>query len=192
MKKEKLIKLTHRLYNLTGLFPNKEPLRYKIRGVANDILADLILLISDFSNPNLKRKKKIKNRLLESIEILLNLLDVARPQDWVSPDDILELRKEYSKIKEAVALIASSKTKSKSRSKSKKGIKKDVGDTLSGRQKKILKLLKQNGKSQISDFKKAFSKVSRRTIIRDLNNLSKKGLVKKEGSGPAVFYRFKK
>ena len=39
MDKNSLIELTNKVYKLTLLFPKKEPLRYKIREVADDILA---------------------------------------------------------------------------------------------------------------------------------------------------------
>ena len=69
MNKKDFIQLTLDLYNLTGYFPNKEPLRYKIRGLANDILSNLILLISN-SGPSIEEKKKIRNKLLKDIKVL--------------------------------------------------------------------------------------------------------------------------
>ena len=80
MKKKDFIHLTLELYDLTGRFPNKEPLRYKIRGMADDILSDLLLLISN-PGPSLGQKKKIKSRLTESIKVVENLFEVAKPQD---------------------------------------------------------------------------------------------------------------
>ena len=41
MTKEEILKLTHDLYRLTLLFPKKEPLKYKIREIGIEILADL-------------------------------------------------------------------------------------------------------------------------------------------------------
>lgn len=42
MTKEELIQLTNEVYGLTLLFPKKEPLRNKLRAVADDILAEFI------------------------------------------------------------------------------------------------------------------------------------------------------
>ena len=39
MNKDFLLKITNELYRLTLLFPKKEPLRYKMRELADDILA---------------------------------------------------------------------------------------------------------------------------------------------------------
>ena len=40
MNKDFLIQLTNDLYKLTLLFPKKEPLRYKMRELADEILAN--------------------------------------------------------------------------------------------------------------------------------------------------------
>ncbi len=45
MDKEFFIKLTANIYRLTLLFPKKEPLRFKMREIANKILADSILIL---------------------------------------------------------------------------------------------------------------------------------------------------
>lgn len=198
MKKQDFIQLTVELYDLTAYFPNKEPLRYKIRGLANDILSDLLMLISN-PGPTLNEKKKIKNRVSEDIKVLEDLFEVAKPQDWVSPDDLMDMKQEYSRIKEAVESVETTETDSsqqkvgeKRSGKEKDVVKEDKVDlkakSVSKRQKGILKELKENGHAQVSDLKEKFSDVSRRTLIRDLNDLTDQGLVKKAGKGPSVFY----
>jgi len=81
MDKDFLIKLTNNLYRLTLLFPQKEPLRYKMRELADDILA-----------------KPIEKNL----EILDSFFEVAKTQNWVSPSNVLEIQQEYSKLKEGL------------------------------------------------------------------------------------------
>jgi len=78
MDKDFLIKLTNNLYRLTLLFPKKEPLRYKMRELADDILVNL----TD-----------------EKLEILSSFFEVAKSQNWVSPSNILEIQKEYDSLK---------------------------------------------------------------------------------------------
>jgi predicted HTH transcriptional regulator len=78
MEKDFLIKLTNNLYRLTLLFPKKEPLRYKMRELADDILVNLTE---------------------EKLEILNNFFEVAKSQNWVSPSNILEIQKEYDSLK---------------------------------------------------------------------------------------------
>lgn len=78
MDKEELIELTNKLYKQTLLFPKKEPLRYKMREVADDILA-------------FGREK--------DLEILKSYFKLAKLQNWVSYFDLLEIEEEYDRIK---------------------------------------------------------------------------------------------
>ena len=78
MDKDFLIKLTNNLYRLTLLFPKKEPLRYKMRELADEIMI---------------------NQTNEKLEILSSFFEVAKSQNWVSPSDILEIQKEYDSLK---------------------------------------------------------------------------------------------
>ncbi|MDO8743283.1 MAG: DeoR family transcriptional regulator, partial [Candidatus Azambacteria bacterium] len=73
-----LIELTSNLYRLTLLFPKKEPLRYKMRELATNILA--------------KANE-------EDLEVLNSFFEVAKAQSWVSQQDILNLQAEYSKLR---------------------------------------------------------------------------------------------
>ena len=85
MEKNKIIQLTNNLYQLTLLFPKKEPLRHKMREAANEILADLALIIKDCSqNP-----KDLVLEAEKNLETLDNFFEVARSQNWVRPLDLL-------------------------------------------------------------------------------------------------------
>jgi hypothetical protein len=64
--REKLIELTKRVYRLTLLFPKKEPLRYKIREIADEILANLL--------------KETKNPTIKDWEILDSFFEIAKEQ----------------------------------------------------------------------------------------------------------------
>lgn len=210
MKKKDFIQLTLDLYDLTGYFPNKEPLRYRIRGMGDDILSDLLLLISN-PGPALEQKKKVKNRLSERIKVLENLFEVAKPQDWVSPDDVAEMKEEYTRIKEALELAETSEPEPEPEPQPEQEFvseeeidenvieekvveedRKSKTDSISERQRRVVKEIKEKGPSQISDLKDEFPEVSRRTLIRDLNKLVDRELVKKTGKGPSVFYSLNK
>jgi len=201
MNKKDFIQLTLDLYDLTGYFPNKEPLRYKIRGLADDILSDLLLLISN-PGPALEKKKEIKGRVGDSIKVLKNLFEIAQPQDWVSPDDVEEMKEEYSRIQEAVEAVGSSQPEPKSEPQFVKQEVEEVEEveeenvveegSISERQQRIIAMIGKEGPSQISDLKEEITEVSRRTLIRDLNELTDKGLVNKTGKGPSVFYSLNK
>jgi len=43
-----LLQITNELYRLTLLFPKKEPLRYKMRELADDILADSLRITNQY------------------------------------------------------------------------------------------------------------------------------------------------
>jgi hypothetical protein len=77
VEKNNLIQLTQNLYRLTLLFPKKEPLRYKMRELADDILA----------NPN-----------EECLAVLDSFFEVVKAQNWAAKQDILNIQAEYSKL----------------------------------------------------------------------------------------------
>jgi hypothetical protein len=89
MTNENLVLLTVRLYNLTLLFPKKEPLRCRAREVADDILAMFVGHKPENNGFSLK----------ESLDIMDSYLEVAISQNWVSAADILEIKQEYASIK---------------------------------------------------------------------------------------------
>jgi len=102
MDKFFLIQLTTNLYRLTLLFPKKEPLRYKIRELADEILANFLRIMNQYEYTNTS-SKKTENRslqILEDLKILDSFFEVAKAQNWVSPAETLKLQQEYSKLKE--------------------------------------------------------------------------------------------
>jgi predicted HTH transcriptional regulator len=82
--KEKLVELTKRVYRLTQLFPKKEPLRYKIREIANEILANLL--------------RETKNPTIKDWEILDSFFEIAKEQNWVSPREISQIQQDYKNL----------------------------------------------------------------------------------------------
>jgi len=158
MDKEFLIQLTNNLYHLTLLFPKKEPLRYKMRELADDILA--------------KPTKK-------NLETLDSFFEIAKAQNWVSPSNILEIQQEYSKLKEGL--------KSSSGAEPRK-----VEGRGSGRQEKILKILKEKGRAQVWEIQKIFPEVTKRTLRRDFESLLNQGLIERIGERNETFYQLKR
>lgn len=109
MDKKFLIQLTSNLYQLTLLFPKKEPLRFKVRELADEILAELISIDSITGNPQVRLKEDRVRQILENLEILDNFFEVAKNQNWVSSLNFLEIQKEYGKIKEGFARLSFAK-----------------------------------------------------------------------------------
>ena len=179
MEKGLLIQITNELYRLTRLFPKKEPLRYKMREMANEILLKCL-------------KNPTPNPILKDLEALNSFLEVVKNQNWVSPKELLSLQKEYSKLGEGI-LKRQIETKSTFPKPSLPETlqKKNSETLLTEREKKILELLKEKGKLQVWEVKQIFSQVSKRTLRRDFTRLLKKGLVERFGQKNQVFYQLK-
>jgi hypothetical protein len=205
---QRLIELTSKLYRLTLFFPKKEPLRYKMRELADDILA----------NP--------KER---DLEVLDSFLEVAFAQNWVSPSDILAIRKEYDNLKEELK-----EGKSSADSQKKKDNPIDVEEDKSSsspfaaarvlevpveilpalpyynsntklprsgskgkeenlfsspRQEKILAFLKENGRAQVWQVKQILPEVTKRTLRRDFENMLGQGIIERVGEKNDTFYQ---
>ncbi|MBZ9572258.1 DeoR/GlpR transcriptional regulator [Patescibacteria group bacterium] len=186
MDKEYFIQLTSNLYRLTLLFPKKEALRYKVRGLADEILANLIsILRGDSHSP--------KNLIAETgrnLEILDSFLEVAKAQNWVSPYDILEVQEEYSKIGGEIEKLKEAEKKETFKEE-KVSPEISLPPEVSGRHQKILAILKERGKVQVGELVQVFPDVSKRTLRRDFRSLLEQGLIERIGERNYTFYRLK-
>jgi len=106
MDKKDLTNLTNKVYKLTLLFPKKDPLRYKIREKANDILAGFVGWENLYSpNPGElldvgeKKWRELLFSLEKDLDIVNSYFEIAKWQNWVNYFDILEVQEEYDKIK---------------------------------------------------------------------------------------------
>jgi Fic family protein len=182
MDKNFLIQLTINLYRLTLLFPKKEPLRYKMRELGDDILANLIS--NQDKNP---KNYRDSGSITSQLEILDSFFEVAKNQNWVSSFEILHLQKEYSKLKEELKLrIADYPVEVKTQT-----ITQKEREPLAERQQKILEILKEKEKVQVWQIKQIFPQVSKRTLRRDFENLFKRGIIERIGERNATFYQLK-
>jgi len=168
MDKDNLLELTNKVYKLTLLFPKKEPLRYKIREIADDILAHG----SD------------SKKLQENLEILKKYFEVAKWQNWVSYFDILEIEKKYDKIaiRDPVSVTSRGPTSDNSDNSDK---------TLDSRKEKILEILKEKERIQVWEVNEILPDVTKRTLRRDFEQLLKQGLVQRIGERNDTFYKLR-
>ncbi|MFA6376637.1 MAG: DeoR family transcriptional regulator [Candidatus Paceibacterota bacterium] len=81
---KKFTELAKDVYRLTVLFPTREPLRYKLREVCDDIVAEIIMERNDYFG-NIRR----------NLELVYSYLDIALEQNWVSPAQIGQVRDNY-------------------------------------------------------------------------------------------------
>ena len=163
MTKEYFIKLTQNLYRLTLLFPKKEPLRYKMREIANNILL----------NPN-----------EDDFETLDSFLEVAKMQNWVSPFNVLEIQNEYDKLRQGLFQEVVKKPEAVV----KPGF---TNIKVSERQKKILQILKNKEKVQVWQVKETFPEITKRTLRRDFESLLNQGFIKRIGQRNDTFYELR-
>ncbi len=196
MDKRYFIELTNKLYRLTLLFPKQEALRHKIRGVADEILVDLVVILE--GGP--KEKREAAFNVERNIEILDVLLQLAKKQDWVLGREIVEIFDEYLVIKKEVEEFNDlSRKELRETEKESIGVeekkeslpeveekKEDV--QLNKRQEDIIAFIEKNDQVQVKDIQEIFPKVTKRTLRRDLNTLLEKGVVQRSGKGNRTYY----
>ncbi len=182
MDREYLIAITNEAYHLTLLFPKKEPLRYKVREVANEVLADLLTMF----------KEKPTNVLVSKVEtnciLMDSFLEVAKKQEWVERSLVNIVQEGYKVIQEEVV-----KLKPKINTEEKKVENTDKKEkplvSLNSRQKKILDVLKQKDSAQVKDIQEIFPDITKRTLRRDFEALLASQLVERVGERSETFYR---
>ncbi len=187
MDNDYFIKLTLSVYRVTGLFPEREPLKSQIREMANQILVELICAKSG----------GLKGGLINtSIQKIKALLRVASFQNWVKEENILIILKEYDRILERLSAKETLETKESpdavlGSKQSIKPIQKTKKTDLvfvvrvppEKRQEKIMNLLNYKKRINLSELKRVFSGVSPRTLRRDMELLAKNGLVSRKRDG---------
>lgn len=178
MDRDFLIQLTKKLYQMTLLFPKKEPLRYKMRELADDILA--------CSNQ-------------EDFEILNGFFEIAKEQNWMRTEDILALQKEYDILKSELSKeeIGQKNNNSISAEEIERQHKINLPGShanssgFSERHEKILAFLKESGRAQVWQVKEILPDVSKRTLRRDFEYLVKNGVIERVGERNNTFYQIK-
>ncbi len=164
-------------------------------------------------------RAKASVQLLNDIEVLQNYLKVGRHQGWIDNVNFLILTNEYDKIKskisfpkEVIMLADISYNQIKEGAESVKNkqefsVKNNqaanietlaVGQGLvqeeeySKRQEKILQILSEREKAQVSDFIKELPNITKRTVRRDLDDLLKRSKIVRVGEWNQVFYQIPK
>lgn len=164
---EHFLKTTLAVYRVTESFPKEgRVLQNKIRESANSILAGLL------------SGKTVQ------VRDLLELFQTAAEKDWVDPRNFLVLRKEYGKLQG----LFSNSSKPNNVQGAVLSLPPKKTEPNNSRQKVIYSILKEKKKIQLRDLTPSFPQVSRRTLIRDLENLCQTGIVVKNGNGPGTSY----
>ena len=206
MDKDCFIELTNKVYRQTLLFPKKEPLRYKIRETADNILSGLVEWQvwrspnpGGFSTAGIVQKKDLIFKIEKEIELIKAYFNVVKWQNWVSYFDILKIEEEYNKINDYFKRVVedleikanNSKTSQKFQQQTFKTAKKIISASnasLDKRKRKIIDILKKKQKVQVREIKEILTDVTKRTIRRDFDALLELGLVKRIGESNNTFY----
>ena len=195
MAKKEIIELTNKAYRQTLLFPKKEPLRYKIRETADNILSNLVewqALNSsnpgDFSVNGVVRKKDLIFEIEKEIALIKAYFNVVKWQNWVSYFDILKIEEEYDKMNNYFAGTIKG-LEFKNPETKRIPVKKTAPKvSLDKRKQKIIDILKKKQKVQVWEVKEVLTDVTKRTIRRDFDALLDMGLVKRIGESNNTFY----
>jgi DNA-binding transcriptional ArsR family regulator len=220
LDKRRLLGAVNELYRLTLLFPKREPLRYKMRSISDELLANIISLSNE---DQMQAKFAVIDDSVKNLEVLDSFFEIARGQKWVKPSELLSLQEEYSRIKEEVIrmkeqnhALEAERTRSLLEERPvvkpmPMEVKKEepvlapepeerpervqeapaMEFSVSERQRKILDYLGRKGKAQVWEVKEIFPDVSKRTLRRDFKDLLKYGLVERRGERNNTFYRLK-
>ena len=217
MNKEYLVDLTKKLYRLTLLFPKKEPLRYKMREFADEILINYQKC--EFGK-NFNQEETCQS-LLEYLDILDCFFEIIKEQKWVKLEEISIIQEGYEKLvheiksKRKFPLLPKENKIEYSQPKQPQEIvfnrnnqqltiypqqinynfvlrtPNNQSQNLSERQEKILAFLREKGKVQVWQIKQLFPDVTKRTLRRDFERLLRKGVIERVGERSNTFYQIK-
>ncbi len=179
MEGKELIELTNRVYKQTLLFPKKEPLRYKIRETADDILKNVV----EWEALN---KKDLLFEIEKDLQVIKAYFNVVKWQNWVSYFDILRIEMEYDRVGDFYKSRKIEETPKQTEPEKRE--KKIIKKILNFREQKILNILKEKEKAQVGDIKEILKDVSKRTLRRDFDDLLKQHLVERIGHSNDTYY----
>lgn len=180
MLKEKIVLFVLAIYRITEKFPEREPLRFILREKANFLLESFILI--NFQ----KNPKRVKEEIFKISTLLKNFFLIAKKQNWVKPKNFLILEESLNSIVKAidqqrlVKFLPSLPEHLPFQGKPK---------ITNERWRKILEILKEKEKLQVSDLQRYFPKVSKRTLRRDFEALLEQGRIVRVGEGRDTFYK---
>lgn len=206
MERDFLIELTGKLYRLTLLFPKKDPLRYKMREAGVDVMKSWIIWEGLLSKGSEKKVGESIFEIEQNLDVLNDFFEVAKWQNWANFFEVLELQKEYAKLKEKIKdkekeMIFQNEAKELAKSAEKESVESGIGlvdekietdKGLDDRKKKIIDFLGERGRAQVWELNKVLPDVTKRTLRRDFQYLYKKGLIERVGEKNNTFYQMKK
>lgn len=95
---ENFIKIIRAAYTLLEFFPDNDPLKYKAKEKALEVLQN-VTLIHDVDGWSSLKKEKASGDLFDDIEILKSYLKLGKYQGWIGGMNFLILLKELDSLK---------------------------------------------------------------------------------------------
>jgi len=216
MNRDYLVQATLKLYQLTLLFPKKDPLRLKVRELGTVILEKGNLILEE----EIHKSEDLILETQKDLDILDCFFKVVKELNWVKLSQLLDVREGYIKIEEEIRKISVEQKRQLELT----GVKENQKESLLrplhieketvfkieeseevslgkdnhssrtpflDRKRKILGVLKEKGKVQVGDIKEVFPEVSKRTLRRDFRYLVDTGAVERKGEKNETFYQLK-
>lgn len=211
MDKNYFIELTINLYRATDIFSDEEPLKFLLRKKSNEILEEISPHhFSENSTISFEESEKL-GKMIQSLKSLLKVAESREEGDQLT---FFFLTGEYERIEKELGGVYSSQEVLETHFYHQDGFNrkneeinhnKDIshgeeinhGDiktkevSITGRQEKILSLLRHQPNLDVNKMAQNFSGITTRTIRRDLMGLLEKGLLKKRKDGKTIFYQVK-
>jgi len=193
MDKEYFFNLINAVYEVTELFPKEEPLRFEIRKRSLKVFADLMI---SSPNPGIKKIEDLALLMIKDIEIIEEFLNLAESQEMADSRNFLVLEREYGKIKDYLEeKLENPDSKEILKKSPKEPLENNFFDgngknhSLTSRQQKIVRILKDKKTAQPGDILNSFDEVTKRTLRRDLGRLSEMGIIERVGKSNKIFYK---
>ncbi len=194
MDKRYFIELTNKLYRLTLSFPKQESLRQRIRGLANEVLMDLVIILEGDE----KGKRESAFNVEKNIALMDTCFELSKNQDWAEKEEISGIQKDYLEIKKEVEEVNNTNRMETTEEEKRETVKKPTvplikkrEKALNKRQEKILNLLKKKEKVQVKDIQEVLPEATKRTLRRDLSDLTEQGNLRKVGRGNMTYYELR-
>lgn len=180
MERDSFIKLTFGAHRVAKVISEEDEQsgRELIR-LANKALVELILFLEKEHVPE---RSYLGVQVVRSIDELNTFLGEVEREGWVDPKNFFILKKGYESMKRIV--------ESEKPAQVKQGF--ETPSNLTGRQERIIGILKTRPKIQVWELQKFLPQVTKRTLRRDLDDLLQLNLIERKGEWNSVFYELKK
>ncbi len=210
MDKDYFMQLTLGLYRVTEMISDKEPLKFKIRDKASDILAELASSGFNINSTDF-------DKIIKDTSIINVYFDIAQEQGWVDSRNFLVLKQGYANLREFTnqSRLLVQKPLLNKENESQKQEKeyyskrvpeqksfvlkerpevkrtKNENGSFPERKGEIYEIISKKGPLRLVEMLQYFPKVSKRTVRRDVGYLLKKGAISRYDQGKLTFYKLK-